>query len=175
MNTREVTTALGTLFAELVDGAPASGGYMLNPGDRGLLRTLDTLSAAGASTRTATGSSLTAHVDHVRYGLSLMNRWSAGENPFGDADWGASWTKTTVTDEEWRGRITLALSARSIHRCEDQLRGIRRAVWLQCRTCPAPACYVRYAIAPAPDAAVSRTNVRKSSNASMRWPSVSSS
>ena len=124
MNTREVTTALGTLFAELVDGAPASGGYMLNPGDRGLLRTLDTLSAAGASTRTATGSSLAAHVDHVRYGLSLMNRWSAGENPFDDADWGASWTKTTVTDEEWRGRITLALSARSIHRCEDQSRVI---------------------------------------------------
>jgi hypothetical protein len=31
-----------------------------------------------------------------------MNRWSAGENPFNDADWSASWKKTTVSDEEWR-------------------------------------------------------------------------
>ena len=62
MDTREVATPLGTLFAELVDGAPASGGYALNPSDRGLLRTLDKLSATAASTRTATGSSLAAHV-----------------------------------------------------------------------------------------------------------------
>ena len=32
--------------------------------------------------------------------------------------------------------------------------------------------YVRYAIAPAPDAAVSRTNARNSSNASRRWSSI---
>ena len=34
-----------------------------------------------------------------------MNRWSAGENPFGTADWSTSWKKTTVTDEEWRTRL----------------------------------------------------------------------
>jgi hypothetical protein len=33
-----------------------------------------------------------------------MNRWSAGENPFGTADWSTSWKKTTVSDEEWRTR-----------------------------------------------------------------------
>jgi hypothetical protein len=102
MNTSDVTSALATLFGELVDGAPTSGGYMLNAGDHGLLRTLDKLSAIAASAPTLTKSSIAAHVDHVRYGLSLMNRWSAGENPFSDADWSASWKKTTVTDEEWR-------------------------------------------------------------------------
>jgi hypothetical protein len=102
MNTRDIAPALGTLFSELVDGAAPSGGFMLNAGDPGLLASLDTVAAAAASRRTVTGSSLAAHVDHVRYGLSLMNRWSAGENPFGDADWGASWKKTSVTDDEWR-------------------------------------------------------------------------
>jgi hypothetical protein len=102
MNTHEVAKTLATLFAELVDGAPASGGYMLNAGDPGMLRSLDKLSATAASTPTPTGSSIAAHVDHVRYVLSLMNRWSAGDNPFKDADWSASWKKTTVTDDEWR-------------------------------------------------------------------------
>jgi len=102
MNTSAIAPALGTLFAELVEGAAASGGFMLNAGDAGLLASLDKVTAAAASRRTTTGSSLAAHVDHVRYGLSLMNRWSTGENPFGDADWGASWKKTAVTDDEWR-------------------------------------------------------------------------
>ena len=101
MNTKDVTGTLGTLFAELIDGAPASGGYMLNAGDQGLLRSLDKLSATAASAPTSTSSSIAAHVDHVRYGLSLMNRWSAGENPFTDAHWGASWQKKTVTETQW--------------------------------------------------------------------------
>jgi hypothetical protein len=102
MHTREVARTLATLFGELVDGAPASGGFVLNAADEGLLRSLDRLTAAAASAPTATGSSIAAHVDHVRYGLSLMNRWSAGENPFKDADWSASWTKTSVSEDDWR-------------------------------------------------------------------------
>jgi hypothetical protein len=102
MRTDDVARTLGTLFGELVNGAPASGAFVLNAGDEGLLRSLDKLPAAAASARTPTGSSIAAHVDHVRYGLSLMNRWSAGENPFKDADWGASWKKTTVSEREWQ-------------------------------------------------------------------------
>ena len=101
MNTRDLTASLGSLFSELTDGAPASGGYMLNAGDPGLLRSLESLPAAAASALTTTGSSIASHVDHVRYGLSLMNRWSAGENPFNDADWGASWKRTVVSEAEW--------------------------------------------------------------------------
>jgi hypothetical protein len=102
MRTDDVAKTLATLFGELVDGAPTSGGYMLNAGDQGLLRSLDKLPAAAASAVTPTGSSIAAHVDHLRYGLSLMNRWSGGENPFKDADWSVSWRKTAVSDHEWQ-------------------------------------------------------------------------
>ena len=101
MNTRDLTKTLTRLCGELVDGPPGKGGYMLNVGDSGLLRSLDKLSARDASAATPGGATIAAHVDHVRYGLSLMNRWSAGEDPFRDADWGASWKKTTVSDAEW--------------------------------------------------------------------------
>ena len=105
MNTAEIAPTLGGLLRELVEGPAKQGGYILNPGDEGLLRSLEKLSAADASARTPTGSSIAAHVDHVRYGFSLMNRWIAGENPFASADWRESWRKTVVSDEEWRQRI----------------------------------------------------------------------
>jgi hypothetical protein len=105
MNTKEIAQTLGTLLAELVEGASKEGGYMLNPGDEGLLRSLEKLSAAQASAITPTGSSIAAHAEHVRYGLSLMNRWSEGEDPFASADWSASWRKTQVSEPEWRHRI----------------------------------------------------------------------
>ena len=102
MNTADLANTLSTLLAELVDGAPQSGAYMLNRGDPGLLRSLERLSAVAASAADPGESSVAAHVDHLRYGLSLMNRWSAGEqNPFSDADWSASWRRTTVTEGEW--------------------------------------------------------------------------
>jgi hypothetical protein len=102
MNTKEIAGSLATLLSELVDGSAKTGGYMLNGGDEGLLRSLDRLSAADASVPTPTGSTIAAHVDHLRYGLSLMNRWSQGEHPFESADWSASWRRTTVSDDEWR-------------------------------------------------------------------------
>jgi hypothetical protein len=89
---------------------------MLNGGDAGLLRSLDTLSAAAASAvPTAGGASIAAHVDHIRYGLSLMNRWAKGEqNPWATADWTASWTRTTVNDAQWRAlRDALAREVRA--------------------------------------------------------------
>ena len=102
MNTSQSTNTLTTLFAELVDGAPKAGAcYMLNPGDPGLLRSLDRLSAGAASAAALGRSSIAAHAEHLRYGLSLMNRWAAGDDPFADADWSASWRATTVTDAEW--------------------------------------------------------------------------
>jgi hypothetical protein len=101
MRTDELTRTLENLFGELMHGVSGMGGFMLNVGDRGLLRSLEQLSASEASAPTRTGSSIAAHVDHVRYGLSLLNRWSQGENPFTDANWAASWKKTTVNQAEW--------------------------------------------------------------------------
>ena len=109
MNTTNLTTSLDALLSELVNGTPPTGGYMLNRNDVGLLRALDRLSAADASMIVNGGSSIAAHVDHVTYGISLMNRWAAGEDPWRSADWAASWRRTTVTDEGWeRSRLELA-------------------------------------------------------------------
>ena len=101
MNTRDITRSLTTLFSELTNGAPKGNAYVLNGGDPGLLESLDKLSAAAASATTNGGASVAAHVDHLRYGLSLMNRWSEGENPWNDADWTTSWRKNRVSDAGW--------------------------------------------------------------------------
>lgn len=101
MRTDALTRTLENLFGELMHGASGKGGFMLNVGDRGLLRSLERLSATEASAPTRTGSSIAAHVAHVSYGLSLLNHWSQGDNPFADADWAASWRKTAVTASEW--------------------------------------------------------------------------
>ncbi|MGE4055059.1 MAG: DinB family protein, partial [Vicinamibacterales bacterium] len=111
----ELLAAVHALLGELLDGAPEGGAYILNPGDRGLLRSLDGLSASAASVVPAGGtSSIAAHVDHLRYGLSLLNRWFDGDpNPFKDADYGASWDRTVVTETEWMSRRSdLAREAR---------------------------------------------------------------
>jgi hypothetical protein len=108
MRTDQLTGILENLFGELMHGVSGRGGFMLNPRDSGLLRSLERVSAAEASMPTRTGSSIAAHVAHVAYGLSLMNRWGQGENPFGDADWAAAWKKTSVTEPEWEAlRIQL--------------------------------------------------------------------
>lgn len=96
--------ALSNLLTEVFDGPPGQEAYMLNPGDPGLLRQLDTIDARAASTRPMPGkTTIAAHVDHVHYGLTLLNRWAAGEaNPWATADWNASWQRTTVTEDQWR-------------------------------------------------------------------------
>lgn len=96
-------TALSKLLTEILDGAPAGESYVLNPGDPGLLAQLDTISAATASQRSMSGkTTIAAHVDHVHYGLTLLNRWAQGEtNPWATADWAASWQRGHVTDEQW--------------------------------------------------------------------------
>jgi hypothetical protein len=94
--------ALSALLRELVDGSAPEAAWILNPQDGGLLRSLDKLSARAASVvSAASGSSIAAHVDHLRYGLELMNRWARGENPFAGADYSASWRRQTVTETEW--------------------------------------------------------------------------
>ena len=99
----QMHSSLAHLFAELIDGPAPDAAYMLNGGDAGLLRSLDRLSAAAASAAPPGGGApIAAHVDHVCYGLELMNRWSQGEaDPWSGADWTASWRRTTVNEEEW--------------------------------------------------------------------------
>ena len=80
----DINAALEQLFSELTAGPVQRGGaFILNSGDIGLLRSLDTLSAADASHSVHGGATIAAHAQHLRYGLSLMNRWAIeGGNPF---------------------------------------------------------------------------------------------
>jgi len=104
MHTTDLTSPLGWLFAELVDGTSGRGGaYILNSGDGGLLRSLDKLSAAEASRSANGGATIAAHAQHLRYGLSLMNRWAAyGGNPFADATWEEAWKISDVDGPAWQ-------------------------------------------------------------------------
>jgi len=104
MRTTETSPALTRLFSELIDGTRGqAGGFVLNSGDVGLLRSLDKLSAAAASHSTSGGATIAAHAQHLRYGLSLMNRWAAeGGNPFADAKWDEAWKISTVDDAAWQ-------------------------------------------------------------------------
>lgn len=94
---------MARLFGELVDGAnQPNGAFILNTGDRGVLRSLDALSAADASSSVNGGATIAAHAQHERYGLSLMNRWAReGGNPFADATWDAAWKISTVDASQW--------------------------------------------------------------------------
>ncbi|MGH9888384.1 MAG: DinB family protein [bacterium] len=105
INTRDFTDTLPALMSELTRGSPdhATPTYMLNRGDEGLLRSLERLSASAASVGVNGGSSIAGHVDHVRYGLSLLNRWAAGDRTvWKDADWTTAWQTQTVSDADWQ-------------------------------------------------------------------------
>jgi hypothetical protein len=102
MRTNDISPTLERLFSELVNGPSSSGAFILNSGDIGLLRSLDKISAADASRSVNSGATLAAHAQHVRYGLSLMNRWAKeGGNPFADAKWDEAWKISAVNATEW--------------------------------------------------------------------------
>ena len=103
MRTTDISPALERLFSELIDGTSGRGeAFVLNSGDVGLLRSLDKLSPADASRSVNDGATIAAHAQHVRYGLSLMNRWaSKGGNPFADAKWDEAWQTSGVDSAAW--------------------------------------------------------------------------
>src|SRR5258706_13563736 len=104
MNTTGLNRTLTCLWSELVDGPDSRrGAFVLNTGDAGLLRSLDKLSAADASRSVNDGATIAAHAQHLRFGLSLMNRWaSEGGNPFADAKWDEAWKTSAVDANRWQ-------------------------------------------------------------------------
>jgi hypothetical protein len=104
MNTTDVTQTLTHLVSELIDGPDSrTGGFVLNTGDIGMMRSLDKLTADDASRSVNDGATIAAHAQHLRYGLSLMNRWAAeGGNPFADAKWDEAWKTSGVEPAAWR-------------------------------------------------------------------------
>ena len=103
MHTVDSSKAFRRVFSELVDGTSPKGGYVLNTGDIGALRSLDKISAADASRAVNGGATIAAHAQHVRDGLSLMNEWaSKGGNPFAHATWDDAWKMSAVDDAQWQ-------------------------------------------------------------------------
>jgi hypothetical protein len=80
---RGVQRALSNMLTEVFDGPPGQEAYLLNPSDPGLLCQFDTIDASAASKRPMPGkTTIAAYVDHVHFGLPILNRWAAGEtNP----------------------------------------------------------------------------------------------
>ena len=75
-------------------------GRYLDRGDS-LLETLATISAAEASRPVGNScASVAAQVEHTRFYVDLCARFGRGEQ-VGTIDWDATWTLTSVTDEEW--------------------------------------------------------------------------
>lgn len=101
MTSADAFSSAQVLLRELTHGTAPSGGFVLNPGDVGMLASLDRLTADAASMASQGGAPIAAHVAHVSYGLSLMNRWALGEHPFESADWNAAWQIRRVSSGEW--------------------------------------------------------------------------
>lgn len=105
MNTSQIASILHVVLDELAlgtSGRARGGPFVLNSGDVGLLRSLEKLSADDASRSSNAGATIAAHAQHVRFGLSLMNRWAReGGNPFADARWDDAWKITGVDGARW--------------------------------------------------------------------------
>src|SRR3712207_7651921 len=76
MNTTDISPILAKVFSEVANGPKSGEAVILNTGDIGMLRSLDKLSADAASRSVNEGATIAAHAQHLRYGLSLMNRWA---------------------------------------------------------------------------------------------------
>lgn len=99
-----VQDAIRTLLTELIDGPSGFGCWVINREEPGMLGLLSSLSADQASQFPAPGrKSIAAHVQHLTYSLSLLNRWANGEeNPFATADWEGSWQIDQVDNDVWQ-------------------------------------------------------------------------
>ena len=99
-----VPRSLQTLASETLFRAPEQSGFLLNPGDPGLVESVRALSADQVSKRPGPGRKpIVAHVNHVLYGLSLLNRALAGDpSGYATADWSLAWKLETVNDDEWQ-------------------------------------------------------------------------
>lgn len=97
-----VDVIIGQLLAvlrEAFEGSTQPWSYFTDgPADAALLGTLAKLTAAQAS-QPIGGSSIAAHVHHVRFGLGASAAWIDGDRS--PRDWQESWQVKTVDDAAW--------------------------------------------------------------------------
>jgi hypothetical protein len=93
-----LTSAVRQLLAEGFEGASAGTTWFVD--DQGLLGSIQELDAARASRPTSPeGSTVAAHVEHVRWFVALLNAFARGERPA--VEWAESWTVREVDGEAW--------------------------------------------------------------------------
>jgi hypothetical protein len=105
----EFNSLILKLIREFFDGAQdASQTMVVSPGsDSGFFGTLGEISAETASRSVSkSGSTIAAHINHMRYSLELANKYLRGENPYPDSDIPASWNVKQVNETDWRNLIS---------------------------------------------------------------------
>jgi hypothetical protein len=120
-----VPRSLQTLASETLFRAPAQSGFLLNPGDPGLVETVRAISAEQASKTPGPGRKpIVAHANHVLYGLSLLNRAIAGDpSGYVNADWSLAWKLESASDDEWQRLIAdLDREATAFHKSAGETR-----------------------------------------------------
>lgn len=95
-----LTQTIAGLYRELLHGMKAGEPTWITTGGPGsaLTGSISDLSAEQAS-RDLDGTTIAAHVEHVRWALQLVNDYFDGQEP--TADWSASWSVTTVSPGQW--------------------------------------------------------------------------
>lgn len=96
----ELARNVTDLFHELLEGMPGGQPTWITSGgpDGGAYGTIAALDAAQASMALG-GTSVAAHVEHLRWALQLFNAFFEGQPP--PANWADSWLVSTVTEGEW--------------------------------------------------------------------------
>lgn len=98
---KDLRDILRFIFRETFEGIPpgkASTYYV--QGKEGVFEVFDRLSAEQASVRVdGKGSSVYAHLAHLKVYLSLMPKHFRGDST--DVDWEATWAKQECTQAEW--------------------------------------------------------------------------
>lgn len=95
-----LTTAIRQLLAEAFEGASAGSTWFVD--DQGFLESIRGLEGKRASQPVPpddTGTSVAAHVEHVRWFLALMNSFARGERP--EIRWSDSWSVREVAPHAW--------------------------------------------------------------------------
>lgn len=95
-----LTETVAGLYRELLQGPPSDGPTWITSGgpETALYGCVADLSAEQAS-RDLNGSTIAAHVEHMRWALQLVNDWFDGQAP--GADWSESWSVSAVDPAAW--------------------------------------------------------------------------
>jgi hypothetical protein len=104
MDTNEVIRSILTLFSEAYAGPPdpSSTWFIDNQPDSGILGMIASVSATAASwssNEQQPGTSIAAHVEHLRWSLANANGALLGE-PY-QANWKESWNTLNADEIEW--------------------------------------------------------------------------